>query len=67
VLTKYNSVHKIKKSKMGCACNMHGEKDGCKEGTGGEISEKKPLRRPRRRCEDNKMDLQEVEWGHGLD
>jgi len=28
---------------------------------------KRPLRRPRRRCEDNKMDLQEVGWGHGLD
>jgi hypothetical protein len=27
-----------------------------------------PLGRPRRRWEDNiKMDLQEVEWGHGLD
>jgi len=25
------------------------------------------LRRPRRRCEDNKMDLQEVGWGHELD
>ena len=29
---------------------------------------KKPLRRPKRRREDNiKMDLQEVGWGHGLD
>jgi hypothetical protein len=27
---------------------------------------KRPLRRPRRRCEDNKTDLQEVGWGHGL-
>ena len=29
---------------------------------------KRPLGGPRRRWEDNiKMDLQEVEWGHGLD
>jgi hypothetical protein len=28
---------------------------------------KRPLRRPRRRWDDNiKMDLSEVEWGHGL-
>ena len=27
----------------------------------------RPLRRPRRKWEDNiKMDLQEIEWGHGL-
>jgi hypothetical protein len=27
-----------------------------------------PLRRPRRRWEDNiKIDLQELRWGHGLD
>jgi hypothetical protein len=29
---------------------------------------RRPLGRPRRRCEDSiKMDLQEVGWGHGLD
>jgi len=29
---------------------------------------KRPLGKPRRRLEDNiKMDLQEVEWEHGLD
>jgi hypothetical protein len=29
---------------------------------------RRPLGRPRRRWEDNiKMNLQEVEWGHGLD
>jgi hypothetical protein len=29
---------------------------------------KRPLGRPRHRWEDNiKMDLHEVEWGHGLD
>jgi hypothetical protein len=34
----------------------------------GKPEEKKPLGRPRRRWENNnKMDLQEVGWGHGLD
>jgi len=33
----------------------------------GETEEERPLGRPRLRWEDNiKMDLQEVEWGHGL-
>ena len=28
----------------------------------------RPLKRPRRRCEDNiKMDFQELGWGYGLD
>jgi len=34
----------------------------------GKPERKKPLGRPRERWEDNiKMDLQEVEWGGGLD
>jgi hypothetical protein len=34
----------------------------------GESEGKRPLGRPRGRCEDKiKMDLREVEWGHGLD
>jgi len=34
----------------------------------GKLERKRPLRRPRRRWEDNiKMDLQEVGWGHSLD
>ena len=34
----------------------------------GKLEGKRPLAIPRRRWEDNiKMDLQEVEWGHGLD
>jgi len=29
---------------------------------------RRPLKRPRRRCEDNiEMDLQKVVWGHGID
>jgi hypothetical protein len=34
----------------------------------GEPERRRPLGRPRRRWEDNiKIDLEEVEWGHGLD
>ena len=34
----------------------------------GKSEEKRPLRRPRHRWEDNiKIDLQEVRWGNGLD
>jgi hypothetical protein len=34
----------------------------------GRPEERRPLRRPRLRWEDNiKMDLQVVRWGHGLD
>jgi hypothetical protein len=34
----------------------------------GKPEAKRPLGRPKRRWEDNiKMDLQAVEWGHGLD
>jgi hypothetical protein len=32
----------------------------------GEPEGKKPLERPRLRWQDNKVDLQEVEWGTGL-
>ena len=53
---------------MGRKCSTYGESSGAyrvlvlkPEGT-------RPLRRPRRRWEDNiKMDLTEVGWGHGLD
>jgi len=38
------------------------------QGLVGKPEGKRPLGRPRRRWEDNiKMDLQEVEWEHGLD
>jgi hypothetical protein len=34
----------------------------------GKPERKRPLGRPRRTWEDNiKMDLREIEWGHGLD
>jgi hypothetical protein len=34
----------------------------------GKPEERRPLRRPRRRLEDNiKIDLRQVGWGHGLD
>ena len=40
----------------------------CIKGFGREHKENRPLGCPRRRREDNiKMDLREVEWGHELD
>ena len=54
---------------MGGECSTYGGQVRCIQDLGGGRPEgKKPLRRPRRRWEDNiKMDLQEVGWGHGLD
>ena len=44
-----------------------GRVDVCLLGFGGGTEENRPLRRPRRRWEDNiKMDLEEVDWG-GMD
>ena len=41
-----------------------GRGEVCIQGFSGGTEEKKPLRRPRRRWEDNiKMDLEEVNWG----
>jgi hypothetical protein len=45
-----------------------GEKRGAYRILVGRPEGRRPLGRPRRRWEDNiKMDLQEVEWGQGLD
>jgi hypothetical protein len=44
------------------------ERNGAYWGLEGKPEGKMPLRRPRRRWEDNiKIDLQELRWGHGLD
>jgi hypothetical protein len=50
------------------ACSAYGGEEGRVQGFGGEnLSENRPLGRPRRRWEDNiKMDLQEVGCG-GID
>jgi hypothetical protein len=40
----------------------------CIKDFGGESEDKRPLGRPRGRCEDKiKIDLQEVGWGYELD
>jgi len=47
---------------------LMGERRVAYSGLVGKLEGKRPLRRLRRRWEDNiKMDLQEVGWGHGLD
>jgi hypothetical protein len=50
---------------MGGACSTYEIEENVLVGN---LEGKRPLRRPKCRWEDNtKMDLQEVEWGHGLD
>ena len=49
---------------MGVTCGAYGGRERGVQGSGGEIGGKKPLGRPRRRCEDNiKMVLEEVRGG----
>jgi hypothetical protein len=46
---------------VGGTCGTHGGGEGCLQGLVGRPEGKKPLRRPRRRWEDNtKMDLREI-------
>jgi hypothetical protein len=52
---------------MGRACSAYGDRKGVNRVLVGKPEGKRPLRRPRRRWEDNiKMDLQEVGCG-GID
>ena len=52
---------RIIKIEIGGACSMYGERRGVYRVLVGEPEGKRPLRKPRRRWEDNiKMDLQEV-------
>jgi hypothetical protein len=52
---------------MGLACSTYGEQRCTYRVLVGIPEEKRPLRRPGRRWDDNiKMDLPEVGWGHGL-
>jgi len=63
----YSSGDKIEKNEMGGACSTYGEMINGYRVLVGELEGKRPLARPRRRCEDNiKMDLQEVRYG-GMD
>jgi len=53
---------------MGWACSMYREDERRLQGSVGKPEGKRPLGRPRSRWEDNiKMDLRDLEWGHGLD
>jgi hypothetical protein len=54
----------IKKNKMGTSRGMYGIQENCEEGFGGGCDGNRPLKRSRRRWEDNiKMDVKEVGWG----
>jgi hypothetical protein len=56
---------------MGKERGTYGRQERCTQAlflSGQLKGKKRPLGRPRRTCEENiRMDLQEVEWGHGLD
>jgi hypothetical protein len=69
LLTQYCGGDKIEKNEMGGACSVDGEERGVYRVLVGKPERKRPLRRPRRRWEDNiRMDLQEVGCrGYGLD
>ena len=57
---------KIEKNEMGGACDAYGGGERVHRVLVGKPEGKRPLGRPRRRCEDNiKMDLQEVGGGCG--
>jgi hypothetical protein len=57
-----------KKTEMGRTCGTRGERRGAYRALGGKPERRRPLERPRRKWEDNnKMDLRELGWGHGLD
>jgi len=50
------------------ACSRYGERRGAYRVLVGNFNGKRPLEGHRSRWKDNiKIDLQEVEWGHGLD
>jgi len=62
-LTKYYSGRQIKKNEMGGTCLTYDRKKRCIQNFGGEIEEKRPPGRHRRRLDNNiRMDLQEVGW-----
>jgi hypothetical protein len=64
LLTQYCASDKTKKNEMGGACSAYGEERGVYRVLVGKPEEKRPLRRPRLRWEDNiRMDLREVGCG----
>jgi hypothetical protein len=49
---------------VGGACGSHGRGEESVQGFGGKARRKRPLRRPRRRCEvEIRIDLKEIVWG----
>jgi hypothetical protein len=61
LLTKYHSGDQIKKTEMGRTCGTYGERRGAYSVLVGKLEGRRPLRRPRRKWEDNiKIDLREV-------
>ena len=67
LLTQQCSGDQIDKNGMGGKCSMYGERKGVYRVLVGKPEGKRPLGRPRCRCEDNiKMDLQKVGCG-GVD
>jgi hypothetical protein len=66
MICKYYLCDQIEKNEMSEACSTYGERRSAYRVLGGKPEGKSPLGRLGRRWEDNiKMDLQEVEWGHG--
>jgi hypothetical protein len=62
-LTKYHSGDQVKKTEMGRTCGTYGEKRGAYRTLVGKPEGMIPLKKPRRRWEDNiKMDLRDVGW-----
>ena len=65
LLTQYCAGDKIEKNEMGWACGAYGWGEGGYRILVGKPEGKRPLRRPRRRWEDNiGMDLREVGCGY---
>jgi hypothetical protein len=63
LITKYYSGNQIEKNEMGGHVARMGEKRGAYRILVGRPEGRRPLRRPRRRWENNiKMDLREVGW-----
>jgi len=57
----------MKNNEMGGVRSTYEGEERCAQGFGGEKGNRQ-LGRPRRKSKDNiKMDLQELDWGHGLD
>jgi hypothetical protein len=64
--TKQHSGGEIKKTEMGRTCGTYRGEERCIRGLMEKPEGRRPLGRPRRRCEDNiKMDLREVGMGEG--